>query len=104
VSNSINGNGYSGIGYKTSGVRAVPISKKPGRHFIAATAKNAVRGIYPLARFLYIYVNKHPDKEMKPLDKEFIKMILSKQGQEVVIKDGYIPLPVVVVKKYLDLI
>ncbi len=102
VSSSINGIGYSGIGYKTSGVRAVPLSKKSGGKFIAATPDNAVSGKYPLSRFLYVYVNKHPNKELAPLEREFMKLILSKQGQEVVIKDGYIPLPAKVIKKYLN--
>jgi len=101
VSTSINGIGYSGIGYKTSGVRAVPLRKKASGNFIEATPDNAVAGTYPLSRFLYVYVNKHPNKDLAPLDKEFLKMILSKQGQEVVIKDGYIPLPAKVVEKYL---
>jgi len=87
VSSSINGIGYSGIGYKTSGVRAVPLTKKAGGKFIDATPANAVSGKYPLSRFLYVYVNKHPNKQ---------------QGQQVVIKDGYIPLPEKVVEKYLD--
>ena len=102
VSTSINGIGYSGIGYKTSGVRAVALTKKSGGEFVAATPENAVSGKYPLSRFLYVYVNKHPNKELAPLEKEFIKLILSRQGQEVVIKDGYIPLPAKVVQKYLD--
>ncbi len=101
VSTSVNGIGYSGIGYKTSGVRAVPLSKKVGGDFIEATPDNAVSGKYPLSRFLYVYVNKHPNKELAPLEKEFIKLILSQQGQAVVIKDGYIPLPTKVVEKYL---
>lgn len=100
VSSSLNGIGYSGIGYKTSGVRAIPLSKK-GNKFIEATAENAVTGDYPLSRFLYVYVNKHPNKPLAPLEKEFMKLVLSKQGQEVVIKDGYIPLPAKVVEKYL---
>jgi len=102
VSTSVNGIGYSGIGYKTSGVRAVPLTKKSGGEYIDATPENAVSGAYPLSRFLYVYVNKHPNKELSPLDKEFVKLILSQEGQEVVIKDGYIPLPAKVVKKYLD--
>ena len=101
VSSSINGIGYSGIGYKTSGVRAVPLTKKVGGKFIDATPDNAVTGKYPLSRFLYVYVNKQPNKKLAPLEKEFLKLILSKQGQEVVIKDGYIPLPEKVVNKYL---
>lgn len=102
VSSSMNGIGYSGIGYRTSGVRAVPLTKKAGGEFIDATPDNAVSGKYPLSRFLYVYVNKKPNAELAPLDKEFIKLILSKQGQEVVIKDGYIPLPANVVEKYLN--
>jgi phosphate transport system substrate-binding protein len=101
VSSSLNGIGYSGIGYKTSSVRAVPLSKK-GKDYVEATAKNAVSGEYPLSRFLYVYVNKHPNKSLPPLEKEFIKLILSRQGQEVVVKDGYIPLPAKVVEKYLS--
>lgn len=102
VSTSVNGIGYSGIGYKTSGVRAVPLTKKAGGKYIEATPATAVSGEYPLSRFLYVYVNKHPNKELPPLEKEFFKMVLSQEGQEVVIKDGYIPLPAEVVKKYLD--
>jgi phosphate transport system substrate-binding protein len=101
VSASLNSIGYSGIGYKTSGVRAVPLAKKPGAEFIAATTKNAITGKYPLARFLYIYVNKAPNKPLPPLEKEFIKLVLFKSGQKVVIKDGYIPLPVKVVENEL---
>jgi len=101
VSSSINGIGYSGIGYKTSGVKAVPLTKKAGKPFVEATTDNAISGDYPLSRFLYVYVNKHPNKPLAPLEREFIKMVLSKTGQEVVVKDGYIPLPAKVVDKVL---
>lgn len=98
ISNSINGIGYSGIGYVTSGVKAVPLKGSDGE-FVAATPKNALSGKYPLARYLYVYVNKHPKKALAPLEAEFVKLVLSKQGQEVVEKDGYIPLPASEVKK-----
>jgi phosphate transport system substrate-binding protein len=101
VSTSLNGIGYSGIGYKTSGVKAVPLTKKPGKPFIAATAENALNKTYPLSRYLYVYVNKKPGKPIPPLEREFIKLVLSKIGQQVVIKDGYIPLPAKVVNKEL---
>ena len=102
VSTSLNGVGYSGIGYKTSGVRAVPLTKKPGKPFITASTENAASGKYPLSRFLYVYVNKQPNKALAPLEREFIKMILSKTGQKVVVKDGYIPLSNKIVRKYLN--
>ncbi|WP_250656658.1 PstS family phosphate ABC transporter substrate-binding protein [Alkalimarinus coralli] len=101
VSESINGIGYSGIGYKTASVRAIPLAKKPGQPFVDATPENAVTGKYPLSRFLYVYVNKAPNKSLSPLDGEFIKSVLSKQGQQVVVKDGYVPLPATVADKSL---
>ena len=101
VSSSINGIGYSGIGYKTSSVRAVPLAKKKGAQPVEANTENAISGKYPLARFLYVYVNKHPNKPLPPLEREFIKMVLSQQGQAAVVKDGYIPLPLKVVEKSL---
>lgn len=101
VATSINGIGYSGIGYKTSSVRAVPLSKKAGDAFIDATPENAVSGDYPLSRFLYVYVNKAPNKPLAPLDREFVKLVLSQSGQQVVVKDGYIPLPAKVVEKQI---
>lgn len=82
--------GYSGIGYKTSGVRALPISFRGGP--IAPTQKNTENFSYPIARYLYIYLNKDPVKGTDPLVKEFMRYVLSKQGQEVTIKDGYYPL------------
>ncbi len=100
VSASINGIGYSGIGYKTSSVRTVPLAKKPGQPFVDATPDNAVDGSYPLSRFLYVYINKQPNKPLQPLEREFVKMVLSRAGQEVVVKDGYIPLPAKVAEKY----
>ncbi|MGR9115753.1 MAG: PstS family phosphate ABC transporter substrate-binding protein [Gammaproteobacteria bacterium] len=101
VTSSVNGIGYSGIGYKTSGVKAVPLAEKEGQAFVEATPENAIGGTYPLARFLYIYVNKNPNNPLPPLEQEFMKMVLSKAGQQVVIKDGYIPLPAKIVEKAL---
>lgn len=101
ITQSLNGIGYSGIGYKTTGVRALPIAKKGSTDYIAATAESAVAGKYPLSRFLYVYINKHPNKPLSPLEGEFIKLVLSSQGQMVVVKDGYIPLPASVAEKTL---
>ena len=100
VSSTLNAIGYSGIGYKTSSVKAVPLSKKGGEAFEANEA-NALAGKFPLARYFYVYVNKAPNKPLAPLEAEFIKMVLSKQGQEIVVKDGYIPLPSKVAEKTL---
>lgn len=100
VSTSLNALGYSGIGYKTASVRALPLSKN-GTDYVEPTPENAVTGAYPLARSLYVYINKKPGQDLQPLDREFLKLVLSKVGQEVVVKDGYIPLPAKVVEKQM---
>lgn len=84
--------GYSGIGYKTSGVKAIELAKKAGE-CAAPDLANVVSGKYPLGRYLYLYVNKAPNKQLDPLRKQFLLYILSKEGQEIVVKDGYLPLP-----------
>lgn len=99
VAASLNSIGYSGIGYMTTGVRAVPLAVNDGSAFVMPTPENAVNGSYPLARFLYVYVNKHPNKPLSPVEREFLKMVLSEKGQKVVVKDGYIPLPAAVVER-----
>src|SRR5881628_4162808 len=81
--------GYSGIGYATAGVRAVPLAEKEGGKCVEADPDNAYSGSYPMARFLYVYVNRAPGKPLEPLTREFVKLVLSKEGQEVVIKAGY---------------
>jgi len=85
--------GYSGIGYATAGVKALPLAAKQGDKCHPATPEEAYSGNYPLARFLYVYVNRAPGKPLDPLVGEFLKLVLSKEGQEVVVKDGYFPLP-----------
>jgi phosphate transport system substrate-binding protein len=84
--------GYSGIGYKTSGVNALALSKKTGETCYAGSYDNVVKKTYPLARFLYLYIVNSPTKPMDPLVKEFLLFVLSYEGQEIVVKDGYQPL------------
>jgi phosphate transport system substrate-binding protein len=84
------GIGYSGIGYKTDGVAAVSLASKPGAKVVPPTPENVTT--YPLARYLYIYVNYKPESDLDPLRAEFIKYVFSKQGQMVVVKDGYLPI------------
>ena len=93
------GIGYSGIGYKTSGVKALQLADKD--QFFDGAYGNVTSGKYPLSRFLYIYVNRAPGKPLDPLVKEYLKLIMSKEGQEVVVKDGYLPLPGNLVKEEL---
>jgi phosphate transport system substrate-binding protein len=101
VASSLNGIGYSGIGYITSGVKALAISSD-GSDAIEATPENALSGDYPLSRYLYVYVNKKPNEPLSPIEQEFLKLVLSKEGQEIVGKDGYIPVSAEVAARELS--
>lgn len=85
--------GYSGIGYRTSGVRVVPLAHRQGEPFADATPEKLADGSYPLGRFLYVYINKSPGRPLDPMVREFCKFIFTQEGQDVVVKDGYIPVP-----------
>jgi len=101
VSADLYGIGYSGIGYKTSGVKPIKLGAKQGECY-DPTLDNVLSGNYPLGRYLYLYVNKEPNKSLDPLREEFVKFVLSKEGQEIVIKDGYLPLPANIDQKQLS--
>ena len=90
------------LGYATAGVKAVPLSEKDGGKCVEAMADNAYSGAYPMARFLFVYINKAPGKALDPLTREFVKVIASREGQEGVIKDGYFPIPATIAKEELS--
>jgi len=89
VASSINSIGYSGIGYKVSGAKLLPIAKQ-GDAYVEASRDNILSGQYPLSRFVYVYINKHPNRELSPLEAEFVRFIFSRQGQQLVERDGYV--------------
>ena len=95
------GIGYSGVGYKTSGVKILSLAEKKGGTCYDGSYDNVVAGKYPLSRYLYLYIVKAPNKPLDPLVKEFLKFILSSEGQQIVIKDGYLPLTKDVVEEEL---
>jgi len=96
------GIGYSGIGYRTSGVRALPLSMKAGEPFVEPTYENATSGGYPLSRYLFVYVNKAPNQALSPIVREFLKYVYSREGQKVVIKDGYFPMSEKLISKQVE--
>ncbi|MCP4661990.1 MAG: PstS family phosphate ABC transporter substrate-binding protein [bacterium] len=99
VASDKGGIGYSGIGYRTADVATVPLAKKHGEKAVPPTAETVAD--YPLTRFLLIYVNKLPGTDLDPLRREFLKLIFSKEGQEIVVKDGYLPVSYEIAKKTL---
>ncbi|QDT36247.1 Phosphate-binding protein PstS precursor [Stratiformator vulcanicus] len=95
------GIGYSGIGYKTPGVKAIAVAPSAGGEALEPIEENVYSGKYPLFRFLNLIVDKQPNKDLDPLRREFVKYIFSKQGQEAVVKDDYFPVPAVFAKRQL---
>ncbi len=102
VSSSLNAIGYAGVGYRTAGAKMLPLNVKG--EFIYATADNVTSGVYPLSRYLYVYVNKVPDKPLQSMEAEFVKMMLSRQGQALVASEGFVALPHTVIEEQLELV
>lgn len=102
ISGDKTGIGYSGIGYKTASVRAVPLALEEGMEPIPAEDQYAYTGEYPLARFLVVYINYEPGSELDPLRREFIKYIYSQEGQSDVLKDGYLPVSAAIARDVLS--
>jgi len=83
--------GYSGIGYVTPGVKVVPLAIDTGEPAFAPTVDAAYSGDYPLARFLYMYMNYDAREGLDALRERFARVMFSRAGQEQVIKDGAYP-------------
>jgi len=104
VTEDVAGIGYSGIGYVTSGVKTVPISRRESTPAVEALPENVLDGSYPLGRRLLVYVDKKPNRPMPPVVREMVRFMLSREGQEIVVKSGYIPLPARLVERQLELL
>jgi len=92
VASDVNGIGYSGVGYATADVRPVAIRGQDGQCY-PPSGEAAAAGDYPIARFLYIYVNKNPNAQLEPTRAEFIRYVYSQQGQADVLRAGFFPVP-----------
>lgn len=101
VAADIGGIGYSGIGYATADVRAVALRGDDGECY-EASAENAASGDYPLARFLYVYMNVNPNQPLEPLRAEFVRFVYSQQGQADVVRSGYIPVVQAIAQQDLE--
>lgn len=85
------GMGYSGVGYATSSVKALRIAFAEGEQAFPPSVEYAYSGDYPLARFMYVYLNKDPREQLDPLREAFVRLVFSRQGQEAVLRDGSFP-------------
>jgi phosphate transport system substrate-binding protein len=91
ITEDLGGIGYSGIGYRTSGVKTLALAKSQGAPYGTTDPADVYAGRYPLSRFLYLYVNKAPNRPPDPMVEQFLRYVLAREGQEIVVKDGYLP-------------
>lgn len=91
VASSKGGMGYAAYGYKTAGVRALPLGEN-AQQFIPLSVETVREQQYPFTRFLYLVVNKAPDEPLPTLVREFLTFVLSESGQKLVARDGYFPI------------
>jgi phosphate transport system substrate-binding protein len=86
--------GYAGFGNATPDVKVVALSENDAGPFYSGSFDDVVTHAYPLSRFVYIYVNRPPGRPLDPLVKEFLNIVLSREGQEAVVREGILlPLP-----------
>lgn len=84
--------GYSSGSFLSEGVRAVSISSDSGATCKSLTAENVARGDYPLARSLYIYALKTQDAQTNLITVEFLRYLISREGQIKMTEIGFIPI------------
>jgi phosphate transport system substrate-binding protein len=85
--------GYSGLAYLDQGVRVLPLVANPGDAPQAPSYENVALATYPLCRLTFFNVNKPPGKPLHPAVDEFLRFILSREGQQIVLDHAiYIPL------------
>lgn len=94
--------GYSGVGYLTADVAPVPLRRVADRAYYLPSAANAYEGHYPLARYLWVYINREPNSEVDPLQREFLRFIYSSEGQAQVREAGYLPVTAAVAERQLE--
>ncbi|MEX5219672.1 MAG: PstS family phosphate ABC transporter substrate-binding protein [Nitrospira sp.] len=85
--------GFSGIGYRTSSIRPIPLAVEKGKPFVEPTFEACIDASYPLRRHLYLYVNKAPKTAIPPAIAEFVKYAVSRDGQQIVVREGFFSLP-----------
>jgi phosphate transport system substrate-binding protein len=85
--------GLAGAGYRNPHAKLVAIAAKEGGPFVGATLENVASRLYPLSRPVRFYINSGPAIPADPRVVEFLRFVLSRQGQELVLREGdFLPL------------
>ena len=93
--------GFGGLEEGGPGLRAVPVARDANGPAIEINADTASSGRYPLTRYMYIRLRRAPGQPLSAPIKEFLRYVLSRQGQEPILYSGYFPLNASEVKEEL---
>ena len=84
---------YSNLRYGNAQVKPLALATTDGGPYYEATKENLMQRKYPLTRFITTFVNRAPGRPVDPKVKEFLRYILSREGQQAILRDGnYLPL------------
>jgi phosphate transport system substrate-binding protein len=87
------GIGYAGLAYVDAGVKLIALAPERSRPAYPPTYENVARAVYPLSRLIYLNINKTPGKPLDPALDEFLRFILSRQGQQAILQQKiFVPL------------
>ena len=88
------GIGYAAISFATPEVKVIAVADQEGGDYSRGTAEEVSAGRYPYNRYVYFYVRRVPGQPVDPFVKEYLRLVLSKDGQQIVAAEanGYVPL------------
>jgi phosphate transport system substrate-binding protein len=87
------GIGYSGVAYFDAPIKVIAVSEGTGKPFVPATYEAVAQAAYPLSRLTFFNTNKAPGKPLPPALEEFLRFVLSREGQQVILDHArYVPL------------
>jgi len=93
---------FTGMQFKNSGVKYLAIAENENGPYVEPTLQTTADRTYPMVRCIYIFLNRTPGTPIDPKLKEFLRYVLSRQGQEDVKKEGdFLPLTPALLREQL---
>lgn len=96
--------GYAGLLYHNAAVRPVALAESAGAPYVQPTPATVMDHSYPLTRMVTMFLNRPPGKAVDPKLREFLRYVLSRQGQQAVTQygRGYLPILAPAAARQLD--
>jgi phosphate transport system substrate-binding protein len=84
------------------GIKMLAIAPRGGGRAVMPSEASFRNRTYPLVRNIYVYFDRKPGTELAPRFKEFMRFILSPEGQQIAAEAGYLPLPQKMIEEQLQ--